>query len=108
VEELGDITQLAEEENDELYTVADQIAQLKRLRDVHSSSALAVSLRKLNTSFLRQATENQFLRERVAALEAERDIAWTQAEHVAQEFDDLSTKLEQGHHFYSLECKQQP
>jgi hypothetical protein len=96
VEELGAISQLADELNDELYTVADQIAQLKKLRDVHSSSALAMSLRKLNTSFLRQATENQLLRARVAALEAERDIAWTQAEHVAQEFDDLSTKLEQG------------
>jgi hypothetical protein len=95
VEELGDVARLAEELNDELYAVADQIAQLKRLRDVHSSSALAMSLRKLNTSFLRQATENQFLRERVAALEAERDIAWTQAEHVAQEFDELSTKPEQ-------------
>jgi len=96
VEELGDITRLAEELNDELYTVADQIAQLKRLRDVHSSSALAMSLRKLNTSFLRQAVENQVLRERMADLEAERDIAWTQAENVAQEFDNLSTKLEQG------------
>jgi len=96
VEELDDITRSAEEESDELYTVADQIAQLKRLRDVHSSSALAVSLRKLNTSFLRQAAENQFLRERVAALEAERNIAWRQAENVAQEFDDLSTKLERG------------
>ena len=96
VEELGDITELAEEVNDELYTVADQIAQLKRLKDVHSSSALAVSLRKLNASFLRQAAENQLFRERVATLEAERDTAWTQAEHVAQEFDDLSTKLEQG------------
>lgn len=96
VEELGAITQLTDELNDEIYTAVDQIAQLKRLRDVHSSSALAMSLRKLNTSFLRQATENQLLRERVAALEAERDIAWTQAEHVAQEFDDLSAKLEQG------------
>ena len=96
VEELGAITQLADELNDELYTVSDQIAQLKRLRDVHSSGALAMSLRKLNTSFLRQSTENQLLRERVAALEAERDIAWTQAEHVAQEFDDLSAKLDQG------------
>lgn len=96
VEELGVITQLADELNDELYTVADQIAQLKRLRDVHSSSALAMSLRKLNTSFLRQATENQLLRERVVALEAEKDIAWTQAEDVAQELDDLSAKLEQG------------
>ena len=94
VGELGEVTQVAELLNDELYAVADQISQLKRLRDVHSSSALAVSLRKLNTSFLRQAAENQFLRERVAALEAERDIAWTQAEHVAREFDDLSAKLE--------------
>ena len=95
VEELGEVTQLTEELNDELYTVADQIAQLKRLKDVHSSSALAVSLRKLNTSFLRQGAENQFLRERVSALETERDIAWAQAEHVAREFDDLTTKLEQ-------------
>ena len=96
VEELGAITQLGDELNDELYTVADQIAQLKRLRDVHSGSALAMALRKLNTSFLRQATENQFLRERVASLEAERDIAWAQAENVAHEFDDLSVKLERG------------
>ena len=95
VEELGEITQLTEELNDELYTVADQVAQLKRLRDVHSSSALAVSLRKLNTSFLRQGAENQFLRERVSALETERDIAWAQAEHLAREFDDLTAKLEQ-------------
>ena len=95
VEELGEVTQLAEELNDELFAVADQIAQLKRLMDVHSSSALAVSLRKLNTSFLRQGAENQFLRERVSALETERDIAWTQAEHVAREFDDLTAKLEQ-------------
>jgi len=95
VGDLGEVTQSAEELNDELYTVADQIAQLKRLRDVHSSSALAVSLRKLNTSFLRQGAENQFLRERVSALEAERDIAWTQAEHVAREFDDLNAKLGQ-------------
>ena len=94
VGELSEVTQSAEELNDELYTVADQIAQLKRLRDVHSSSALAVSLRKLNTSFLRQGVENQFLRERVSALEAERDIAWAQAEHVAREFDDLTAKLE--------------
>ena len=94
VEELGFVTQLVDELNDELYTVTDQISQLKRLRDVHSSSALAMSLRKLNTNFLRQAIENQLLRERVDALEAERDIAWTQTEHAAQEFDDLSIQLE--------------
>ena len=96
VEELDEATQLGEELNDELYTVADQIAQLKRLMDVHSSSALAMSLRNLNANFLRQTAGKQFLRERVAALEAERDIAWVQAENIAQEFDDLSTKLEQG------------
>ena len=96
VEELGEVTQAAEDFANEFYVAADQIAQLKRLRDVHFRSALATSLRKLNTSFLRQGAENHILRERVAALEAERDIAWTQAEHVAQEFDDLSAKLEQG------------
>jgi len=95
VEELTEVSSMVDDLAEEIHNVNDQISQLNRLCDIHSASALSMALRKLNTSFLRQATEAQMLRDRVATLEAERDVAWTHAEHVAQEFDDLTDKVEQ-------------
>ncbi|KII91744.1 hypothetical protein PLICRDRAFT_105309 [Plicaturopsis crispa FD-325 SS-3] len=93
VEQLADMSNQLDQLAEELHSVTDQIAQLKSLRDVHSASALAMALRKLNSSFLSKATENNLLRERISALEAERDQAWKQAEDVAHDFDDLNEKL---------------
>jgi hypothetical protein len=95
VEELNEVSSSVDDLAEDLHNVNDQISQLQRLSSVHCASALSMALRKLNTSFLRQATEAQMLHDRVATLEAERDVAWTHAEHVAQEFDDLTDKVEQ-------------
>ncbi|EIN14605.1 hypothetical protein PUNSTDRAFT_124074 [Punctularia strigosozonata HHB-11173 SS5] len=92
-QELAEVSATLDQLSEELYIVTDQITQLNRLRDVHSYSALAMALRKLNTSFLSQVAETQALRQQVAQLETERDEAWRQAEDVAQEFDTLNEKL---------------
>lgn len=89
---LGELSTLGanmDETVEELHEVSDQIAQLRRLRDVHSYSALAMALRKLNTSFLKQVAETQELRQQIRVLEVERDDAWRQAEDLAQEVDYL-------------------
>lgn len=87
--ELAEITLAHDQLADELYCIAEQLAQLKSLRDVHHASALAMALRKVNTAFLRQVEENQKLREQIETLEAERDEGWKQAEDVAIEYDRM-------------------
>ena len=93
MDELSDVTENLDQTAEELYTVTDQLAQLVHLRDVHQRSALAMALRKLNSSFLKQVGEVQRLREQVAMLEAERDEAWREAQEVAQEFDDYTDRI---------------
>ncbi|KZP30761.1 hypothetical protein FIBSPDRAFT_814540 [Athelia psychrophila] len=89
VAELTEVSTTLDNLADELHSVTQQIAQLRSLTEVHSASALAVALRKLNTSFLRQMAENTRLRQDIIALEDERDEAWKEAEDVAHEYDDL-------------------
>ncbi|KAI0752715.1 hypothetical protein C8Q80DRAFT_1267222 [Daedaleopsis nitida] len=93
LEELGDVSESLDQAAEELYVDTDQLAQLHHLRDVHQRSALAMALRKLNSSFLKQVGEVQRLREQVAMLEAERDEAWREAQEVAQEFDDYTDRI---------------
>jgi hypothetical protein len=89
LEELTEVSFTLDQLTEELYGVTEQLAHLKSLGDVHSASALAMALRKLNASFLKQVADNQGLREHISTMEAERDEAWKQAEDVAHEFDDL-------------------
>ncbi|KAF8892975.1 hypothetical protein BD779DRAFT_1508058 [Infundibulicybe gibba] len=79
---------------EELHSVDKQISQLNTLCQVHSASALAMALRKLNASFLKQFAETQSLKAQVQTLEAERDEAWKQAEDVANEYDHLNEKVD--------------
>ncbi|KAI0372526.1 hypothetical protein BV20DRAFT_964120 [Pilatotrama ljubarskyi] len=92
-EELHEMNESLDQTAEELYTVTDQLGQLVRLRDLHQRSALAMALRKLNSSFLKQVGEVQRLRETVETLEAERDEAWQEAQEVAQEFDDFTDRI---------------
>ncbi|KAI0325364.1 hypothetical protein GY45DRAFT_1330385 [Cubamyces sp. BRFM 1775] len=92
-EELNDLDESLDLIAEELYTVTDQIGQLARLRDLHQRSALAMALRKLNSSFLKQVGEVQRLQARIETLEAERDEAWQEAQEVAQEFDDFTDRI---------------
>ena len=89
LEELADVTLEHDQLADELHCTAEQLSQLKSLRDIHHSSALAMALRKVNSAFLHQVEEKQKLHERIEALEAERDEGWKQAEDVAMEYDRM-------------------
>ncbi len=94
LQELADITANLDKIAEELYHARDQAAQLSRMLAVHSGSAVAMALRKLHVSYLRRSAEVQSLQERVFALEAERDEAWTQAQQVARDLDDLNDTLQ--------------
>lgn len=95
VEELSEVSLALDQLTDELHNTVEQLGQLKSLRDVHSASALAMALRKVNTAFLKQLSETQKLREQINAMEAERDEAWKQAELVAQDFDNLTEQVQE-------------
>ncbi|KAJ7701756.1 hypothetical protein B0H17DRAFT_163878 [Mycena rosella] len=94
VENLKEISTELDRLAEDLHSADEQIAQLTSLRDVHSASALAMALRKLNASFLKQIAEADALRTQVESLQAERDEAWTQAVDVANEYDDLNERME--------------
>ncbi|KAG6889390.1 hypothetical protein C0992_005474, partial [Termitomyces sp. T32_za158] len=76
---------------EELHALDEQLAQLGQLTQVHSASALAMALRKLNMSFLKQLREAQELRQEVESLQTEREDAWRHAAEVAVEYDDLKS-----------------
>jgi hypothetical protein len=59
VEDLSEVSIALDQLTDELHTIAEQLAQLKSLRDVHCASALAMALRKVNSTFLKQVAESQ-------------------------------------------------
>ena len=93
---LDDVAELSEHLDhisEELYSVTDQLSQLQHLQDVHFGSALAMALRKLNSSFIKHLAEKETLRQQVASLEAERDEAWRYASEAARDLDDLNDKM---------------
>lgn len=92
--ELGDLDTACDHLVDELYTVSDQLAQLNRLRDAHSHSALSLALRKLNSSLLRSKTNALEHEARAATLQAERDEAWAMAESVEAQLNEMRQQLE--------------
>lgn len=96
MENLKEISTELDRLAEDLHSADEQIAQLSGLRDVHSASALAMALRKLNASFLKQIADADALRTQVETLQAERDEAWSQAENVANEYDDLNERIEMG------------
>ncbi|KAF9463278.1 hypothetical protein BDZ94DRAFT_1218569 [Collybia nuda] len=91
VEDLKDVCASLDRWAVELHSADEQIAQLLQLRQAHFGSALAMALRKMNASFLKQFSEAQALRQQVNSLEAQLDKAWKQAEDVANEYDELRT-----------------
>ncbi|KAK0469123.1 uncharacterized protein EV420DRAFT_9410 [Desarmillaria tabescens] len=96
VEDLKDVSVALDRLAEDLHSIDQQIAQLSSLCDVHIASALAMALRKLNSSFLKEFAQSRVLREQLQILEAEKNEAWQQAESVAQDFDNLSERAELG------------
>ncbi|KAF7370994.1 hypothetical protein MSAN_00733600 [Mycena sanguinolenta] len=74
---------------EELLQIADQVGQINHLLDQHWSSALAIALRKLNSSYGRRTSELLTARAKISTLEAELNDAWQQAEKLAKEMDDM-------------------
>ncbi|KAF8583442.1 hypothetical protein K439DRAFT_56342 [Ramaria rubella] len=58
------------------------------------SSALAMALRKLNSSFVKQSGEMIELNKHMAQVEAERDEAWATAERVETDLIELQAKMD--------------
>jgi chromosome segregation ATPase len=93
LEELHYISIQNDQIAEELHSVDEQISQLVALREVHSYSALAMALRKLNTSFAKQVEEMEDLRRQVETLTVERDAAWDEARNIAHDYDHLEETL---------------
>ncbi|CAL1709861.1 unnamed protein product [Somion occarium] len=93
VQELGDIGEYMDHLSEELYDVTQQLTQLKHLQDIHSSSALAMALRKLNTSLVKHMADNKSLREQITSLEMQRDEGWEKAAEVAMELEEMQERM---------------
>ena len=90
LDELRELNQTLDRLAEEIHSVDEQLSHLESLTHIHTGSALALALRKLNSSFLKQVAENQVLKNQIQSLEAERDEAWQQAQSVANEYDQMS------------------
>ena len=93
LDELKELTQSLDRLAEEIHSVDQQLSYLDSLTHIHTGSALAMALRKLNSSFLKQVAENQVLRSQIQSLEAERDEAWQQAQNVADEYDQINDNI---------------
>ncbi|KAL0057457.1 hypothetical protein AAF712_015903, partial [Marasmius tenuissimus] len=85
--QLSDVVSDCDRMVEELVGVGDQVREIGGLVDNHWASALAVALRKLNTSYAKRTSELLSTRDRITQLEAERDDAWKEAEKVAKQLD---------------------
>ncbi|KAJ7282087.1 hypothetical protein C8J57DRAFT_1560604 [Mycena rebaudengoi] len=99
VELVGQLSQTTAECDqllEDLLQIADQIGQITRLLDGHWASALAIALRKLNSSYGRRTSELLSARAKIATLEAELEDAWKAAEGLAREMDAEIVSDEEG------------
>ncbi|EKM78473.1 hypothetical protein AGABI1DRAFT_92761 [Agaricus bisporus var. burnettii JB137-S8] len=71
VEELKDTVQQLNVLTEQLHVLDQQHAQIEKLVEVHSASALSMALRKLNASFLEQLAQTQELQRQVGDMEEE-------------------------------------
>ncbi|KAL0566401.1 hypothetical protein V5O48_015613 [Marasmius crinis-equi] len=87
--QLSDASAECDRMAEDLVKICDQVKEIHQLVDGHWASALAVALRKLNSSYAKRTTEALTARDRIHQLEAERDDAWKEAEFVAKGLDAM-------------------
>lgn len=95
IDELKDIGTKADQYSEELYRVCDQIAQLRALQDSHSTSALAIALRKINASFIKMSAEMTDIKNQVGTVTTEREEAWAMADGLERELNLVKHQLDQ-------------
>ncbi|KAG8912244.1 hypothetical protein FRC00_004931 [Tulasnella sp. 408] len=91
-DELAESSEACDRLTEELFQVTDQLAQMNQITQRHSSSALSMALRKLNTSFIKAKGETIDLQLNLAMVEAERHEAWAVAESIERELDHYKQK----------------
>ncbi|KAH9851845.1 hypothetical protein C2E23DRAFT_886067 [Lenzites betulinus] len=87
--QLAELTASCDRLMEVLVRISDQRAQIQQVQNLHIASALSMALRKLNTSYAKRTVELQEERTRNEALNAELEEAWSMAQDMAQEMDDL-------------------
>ena len=102
LQELLEVSITCDQLTEELFHVMDELQQLNTLRDVHSASALAMALRKLNSAFVKESADLKEMRNHMRQLEAERDEGWAVAERTENELHELQTKIANGESAPSL------
>lgn len=70
-DELKDTMRQLNMLTEQLHSVDRQHAEIEKLVEVHSASALSMALRKLNASFLKQLAETKELRRQIGDMEEE-------------------------------------
>ncbi|KAF8513567.1 hypothetical protein BU17DRAFT_21517, partial [Hysterangium stoloniferum] len=93
-QDLSEVSYACDQLSQDLFHVMDELQQLHKLRDVHSGSALAMALRKLNSSFLKQSVDMTEMSKHMTQLEAERDEAWATAERIEHDLVELQAKMD--------------
>ncbi|KAI0367616.1 hypothetical protein BV20DRAFT_1054721 [Pilatotrama ljubarskyi] len=87
--QLAELTVSCDRLMETLVRISDQRAQIQHVQNLHIASALSMALRKLNTSYAKRTAELQETRARNEELKAELEEAWSMAQDMAQEMDDL-------------------
>jgi hypothetical protein len=95
INELENIGTKADQYCEELYRVCDQIAQLRGLQDIHSASALAMALRKINASFIKTSAEMTDIKNQLGTVTTEREEAWAMADGLERELNLVKHQLDQ-------------
>jgi hypothetical protein len=95
VEALKEVSGQLDKLTEDLHSVDEQLSRLNNLVLKHSSSALAMALRKLNKSFLEKLSELERVKHEMVRLEAERNDAVKQVEEAALKSDNNSSSVSQ-------------
>ncbi|GJJ14690.1 hypothetical protein Clacol_008957 [Clathrus columnatus] len=94
IQELNDTSYLADQLTKDLFHTMHRLQRLHRLMDVHTSSALAMAVRKLNSSFVKQIDDMTHMCQYLTQIEEEKEEAWATAESLEREVMELRDKLE--------------
>src|ERR1700728_150720 len=87
--QISDTTSAMDNITTDLIIIASHRAQLSSLLATHWGSALAIALRKLNRSYSKRMAELGDAARRVEMLEAEVAEAWSEADRLAREMEEL-------------------
>ncbi|KAI0641993.1 hypothetical protein C8Q79DRAFT_1003412 [Trametes meyenii] len=87
--QLADLTVSCDRLMETLVRISDQRAQIQHVQNLHIASALSMALRKLNASYAKRTAELEKTRAHNEELKAELEEAWSMAQDMAQEMDDL-------------------